>query len=284
MPMTCSAVRSSPQTSSTSALRTSAPWRKRAFDVSACFLTAPLWLPVLAVAGLAILGTSGWPIFYVSRRRVFGSRSACIWKLRVMVRNADRIANRDTVPIGGERFLNIPLNSPLYTRLGRFLERCSLTELPQIFNVLRGDMSVIGNRPLPENVVAALREAFPDAEQRFLTKSGLAGPIQLVGRDCVDDAQRLNLETAYCRICALHYSPLLDLFVLVNTVLVCLHLRRRFSIQEVEAAMRRYSKGADTTALADEPEGVASDTLAEPHLIGAETQSRLRAEPRRKIS
>lgn len=199
---------------------------------------------MLLFAGFAILLSSGWPMFYVSRRRIFRARVGRILKLRVMVRNADSIVNRGTVPITDERFLNIPLSSPLYTRVGRFLERCSLTELPQLFNVLRGDMSVIGNRPLPENVVSALREAFPDAERRFATKTGLAGPVQLVGRDRLCDAERLDLEIAYCELCERSYSPRLDLFILVNTVLVCLRLRRRFSIQEVKDAMRRYARKA----------------------------------------
>jgi lipopolysaccharide/colanic/teichoic acid biosynthesis glycosyltransferase len=221
-----------------------APRGKRAFDLVVSLLAAPVLLPILALASLAILVTSGWPILYVSRRRVFLSESARVLKLRVMVRNADRLVNRETVPIGNERFLNIPLDSPLYSRVGRFLERCSITELPQFFNVLRGHMSVIGNRPLPEGVISALRDAFPDAERRFATKAGLAGPVQLVGRDRVGDAERLELEIAYCDICARSYSPRLDLFILCNTFLVCLRLRRRLTIAEVMAAMARYSRQA----------------------------------------
>ncbi len=215
---------------------------KRAFDIALTIVAAPLWVPVLAIAASAIAVTGGFPLFYVSSRRVFRSRSARIRKLRVMVKDAERIVNRDTVPIDGERFLNIPSTSPVYTRTGRWIERCSLTELPQLFNVLRGEMSVVGNRPLPENVVAALRTSFPDAERRFDSPAGLTGPVQLVGRDKLSDADRLDLEIEYCEICRRAYSPLLDLYVLVNTVLICLHLRRRLSPAEVKAAMARFAR------------------------------------------
>lgn len=231
---------------------------KRLFDVVLTIVTAPLWVPVLTIAATVIALTSGFPVFYVSSRRVFRSRSARIRKLRVMVKDAERIVNRETVPIAGERFLNIPSTSSVYTRTGRCIERCSLTELPQFLNVLRGEMSVVGNRPLPENVVAALRASFPDAERRFDSPAGLTGPVQLVGRDQLSDAARLDLEIAYCEICRRAYSPLLDLYVLVNTVLICLHLRRRLSPAEVKGAMARFARGrlsADGDVFAGGPSG-----------------------------
>ncbi|MGE0143873.1 MAG: sugar transferase [Planctomycetota bacterium] len=218
------------------------PARKRVLDLAIVIFGAPIWAIALVLAASAIALTSGFPVLYVSSRRVARNRSARIYKLRVMVKHADRIVNRDTVPIDGARFLNIPSTSPVYTRVGRWIERCSLTELPQLFNVLRGEMSIIGNRPLPENVVAALSTSFPNVEDRFGTPAGLAGPVQLVGRDQLDDASRLELEIAYCELCRRAYSPLLDLFVLTNTVLICLRLRRRFTVEEVKALLVRLGR------------------------------------------
>lgn len=236
---------------------------KRTLDLAIVVLVAPVWTVVLVLTASAIAVTSGFPVLYVSSRRVAQNRSARIYKLRVMVKHADRIVNRDTVPIDGARFLNIPSTSPVYTKVGRWIERCSLTELPQLINVLRGEMSIIGNRPLPENVVAALKTSFPNVEERFGTPAGLAGPVQLVGRDQLDDSSRLELEIAYCELCHRAYSPWFDLLVLVNTVLICLRLRRRFTVAEVKALMlrsgqRRPSQNgmATSTAAAKGRDGV----------------------------
>jgi lipopolysaccharide/colanic/teichoic acid biosynthesis glycosyltransferase len=236
---------------------------KRTLDLAIVVLGAPVWTVVLVLTASAIAVTSGFPVLYVSSRRVARNRSARVYKLRVMVKHADRIVNRDTVPIDGERFLNIPSTSPVYTKVGRWIERCSLTELPQLFNVLRGEMSIIGNRPLPENVVAALKSTFPNVEERFGTPAGLAGPVQLVGRDQLDDNSRLELELAYCELCHRAYSPWFDLRVLANTVLICLRLRRRFTVEEVKALIlrsggRRHSQNgmATPTAAAERRDGV----------------------------
>ena len=126
-------------------------------------------------------------------RRVSTADLMRVVKFRTMVKNADKIANRDTLPVDQVRFLNIPPDSPLYTRAGRLLERCGITELPQFVHVLSGRMSIVGNRPLPDNVMDCLREEYPYADDRFLTRAGLTGPAQLVGRDALTDDERLRL-------------------------------------------------------------------------------------------
>lgn len=216
------------------------PLKKRLFDLVVCLLAAAVWIPVLVACSLANWLGAGRPVFYVSERRVFRSRSIPVLKFRTMVRNADRIANRHTVPIAGTRFLNIPPDSPLYTGVGRGLERYHLTELPQLVHVLKGQMTLVGNRPLPENVIGALREQFPWAEDRFLIEAGMTGPVQLVGRDNISDEARLTLEVDYCRACNGSYSPVLDLTIIFYTVLMALRLRDCFTVEEVRRLMRRF--------------------------------------------
>lgn len=219
------------------------PRTKRLFDLVLTLLSAPLWLPLLVAGTLAILVGSGWPPFYISTRRVYRSEAIRLMKFRAMVKNADRIADRETIPVTGQRFLNIPQDSPLYTPVGRWIERFFLTELPQVLHVLVGQMTIVGNRPLPENVIAALHVEHPDVEDRFAVRSGLMGPVQLVGREVLTDEARLKLEITYCRVCAESYSIQLDLALLMHTALVLIRALPQRSADEVEALMRRYARG-----------------------------------------
>ncbi len=219
------------------------PGRKRLFDLVVALVTAPLWLTAVGVSALAVWLREGAPVFYVSSRRVHLDRSERIVKLRAMVRDAERIANRATVKVKDTRFLNIPPDSALYTPVGRILERCHFTELPQFFHVLRGQMSVIGCRPLPENVIDCLRERYPAAEDRFLSRAGMTGPTQLVGKDNISDADRLRLEIDYAMRCMFSYSVLLDVAILAMTVFVASGLRRKgFTPAEVHKLMARFGQ------------------------------------------
>lgn len=215
---------------------------KRLFDIVVTLLASLAWIPVLIAAAVAIAILDGLPVLYVSRRRVFRDRSIRLVKFRTMRRDAERVANRSTVPEEGTRFLNIPPESPLYTPVGRVLERCCFTELPQLFHVLAGQMSLVGNRPLPEDVIAALKAEFPNVEDRFSSPSGLTGPIQLAGRERLSDAQRLRIEIAYCRAALSSYSMWLDLQILLYTVMLGARLSRPFTAAEVERFLSRFDR------------------------------------------
>jgi lipopolysaccharide/colanic/teichoic acid biosynthesis glycosyltransferase len=213
--------------------------RKRIFDTTISILSAPLWIPVLILIGLAILISEGRPIFYTSSRRVYAEDTLRLLKFRTMVRDADKVANRQSMPIvGGVRFLNIGVDSPLYTRVGRLVERCNLTELPQLLHVLKGSMSLVGNRPLPQPVVDSLLEVHPEAERRFRTPGGLCGPVQLVGRTELSDAERLYIESIYCDRVLNNYSVLLDCYIFFSVVMVGLRLKSPISVQAIERILR----------------------------------------------
>ncbi len=215
--------------------------RKRVFDLLLISITAPLWVPAVCLACLLILVLEGRPVFYISPRRVHGDRSLRLIKLRTMVRNAVRIANRKTLPIEDTCFLNIPGDSPLYTPIGRLIERFHLTELPQFVHVLSGRMSLVGNRPLPEDVIRALTQSYPWAEQRFEVRCGMTGAVQLVGRDNLSDEDRLTIETAYCRAVAQRYTMWLDLYLLMATVLISMRIVRSRSADDVILLLKRFS-------------------------------------------
>lgn len=216
--------------------------RKRFFDLVVVGTAAVVWGPALIACALAIFVLEGRPVFYVSRRRV-GREVIPLVKFRTMKRDVDRVYNRETVPVSNNvRFLNTPPDSPLYTRIGRLIERLALTEIPQVLHVLTGHMSLVGNRPLPDNVTAALREVFPSIHERLLTPAGMTGPVQLVGRLDLSDHERVMLEILYCRVAQASYSCWLDLTILWNTVLVTQGIRPALSVAEVEELLLSFVK------------------------------------------
>ncbi len=215
--------------------------KKRVFDIILALLSVVAWLPAIFTCYLAIWLTDGRPIFYVSKRRV-SHRVISMVKFRTMVRNADKLYNRDTVPISNNlRFLNTPPDSSLYTPVGRLIERFTLTEIPQILHVLMGDMSIVGNRPLPENVVTSLAELNPNVYLRFRTPSGMTGAPQLVGRESISDTDRLMLEETYCRMVFENYHWRMDLKILWYTIIISLGFKAPLSVEETRDFLLGYA-------------------------------------------
>lgn len=207
---------------------------KRAFDLFVTFTAAIAWVPALLVTALAVLLLEGRPILYRSRRVTSPGCIRRVTKFRTMIRDAEAVYNREVVPVTeGVRFLNLPPESPLYTPIGRLIERAAFTELPQLFSVIRGDMSLVGNRPLPESVMASLREAYPEVDARLATPAGMTGPIQLIGRERVTDGQRLELERTYCKVALCGNTWKLDFLILLFTVLAALRLRHPMTYGQV---------------------------------------------------
>jgi lipopolysaccharide/colanic/teichoic acid biosynthesis glycosyltransferase len=223
---------------------------KRLFDLFVTLVTSFIWLPSLAVVALLVALREGRPVFYTSPRVVGSGRLVRVTKFRTMVRSADTLYNRVTVPVtDGLRFLNMPPDSPYYTRTGRIVERLALTELPQLWLVLKGDMSLVGNRPLPANVIDSLSGVYPNVYDRLLTPAGMAGPVQLIGRERLSDGQRLALEAAYCRIALRTSTWRLDFVILLFTVLQALRLKRPMSVTDARDLMLRVSGLSEETGL-----------------------------------
>jgi len=217
--------------------------KKRIFDTAVTLIAAPFWLPVIIICAVFILLLEGRPIFYVSQRQVAAGQLRSIIKFRTMRRDADRVLNRDTVPIADTAFLNITRGSDIYTPVGRIIERFALTELPQLFHVLSGTMSLVGSRPLPTRVMDVLRATHPEADARFLTSAGLTGPVQLVGRETISDEDRLELEIQYGQLASSgEYSIWLDFTLLLYTVFVVVVPGRLLTVAQASELMRRLKK------------------------------------------
>ena len=191
---------------------------KRALDLvlSAVFLV--LAAPVLGVAMLLVRLTSRGPAIFVQQRIGFEGRKFRMYKLRTMRRGAERMQDELASCLEDRTFLKIE-DDPRVTRVGRLLRKWSIDELPQLWNVLKGDMSLVGPRPL---LLCDFRK-FPKREQlrRFSVKPGITGLWQVSGRSSLPDSERMRLDLEYVD----HWSLGRDLGILARTLPVVLSTR-----------------------------------------------------------
>jgi lipopolysaccharide/colanic/teichoic acid biosynthesis glycosyltransferase len=178
---------------------------RRAFDVAVAGAALVLTSPVLLLAVVAIrLETPGHPI-YRQRRVGKDGREFDVLKLRTMVAGAEAMGSGLAVSEGDARI----------TRVGALLRRTSLDELPQLVNVLRGDMAIIGPRPTVPVQVAQYTER---QRGRLAVLPGLTGWAQVHGRTALPWDERIELDLWYIE----HRSPRLDLRILLRTVAIVL--------------------------------------------------------------
>ena len=189
-------------------------WRasaKRAFYVVGAGLGLLALSPVLALAALAVKLDSAGPVFYGQTRVGRGNRPFRIWKFRTMVANADELRDELAALNQADGPLYKIDEDPRITRVGRFLRRTSIDELPQLWNVLRNEMSLVGPRPgLPAEAVhwdAELRE-------RLRVKPGITGMWQVHGRSNASFDEYARLDLYYVH----NWSLLVDIAILARTV------------------------------------------------------------------
>jgi lipopolysaccharide/colanic/teichoic acid biosynthesis glycosyltransferase len=185
---------------------------KRGFDLVAASVLLVLSLPILLVAVAAIKLTSPGPIFFRQLRAGRGGRPFRMYKLRTMVASADD--DKDLF----RHFNELPTgpcfkmkNDPRVTCVGRWLRRASIDELPQLVNVLAGDMSFVGPRPLPLDEV---RRDTPDQLLRLSVKPGLTCLWQISGRTEIPYEEWLALDVWYVR----NRTFVLDLQITLKTI------------------------------------------------------------------
>lgn len=190
-------------------------WAKRLLDLALTMAGGILCLPLFAAIAFWIKWDSPGPVFFCQRRIGFGSRPFRAWKFRSMIWNADRVLREHLAKdprLREEWELDHKLrNDPRLTRAGRFLRRTSLDELPQLWNVLKGEMSLVGPRPIVEDEVSRYGDSF-----NLYTKvqSGLTGLWQVSGRNDTSYEERVRLDTYYVR----NWSVWLDLCILFRTI------------------------------------------------------------------
>jgi len=192
---------------------------KRVFDVLISLSLIIALLPVFLVIALLIRLESRGPIFYCANRAGKGFRIFKFYKFRSMKVGADALISelsasnqyRDSKE-NGPKFFKIE-KDPRVTRIGSFLRNSSLDELPQLFNVLKGDMSLVGNRPLPLYEAATLTSN--EYVERFMAPAGITGLWQIKKRGKSDMSvdERMELDIAYARKRSFGY----DMWIMINT-------------------------------------------------------------------
>ena len=184
---------------------------KRVFDLVGSVLGLILLAPLLALISLAIKLTSRGPVLYRSPRPGIGGRIFQCLKFRTMIEGAEHLQD-ELEPhneVGGAIFKI--RDDPRVTAVGRFLRRWSLDELPQLLNVLRGEMSLVGPRPLPQRDYDRLEDWH---RKRNLVLPGITGLWQVSGRAELDFDELVRLDFLYLE----HWSVFLDLSIILKTI------------------------------------------------------------------
>lgn len=188
---------------------------KRAMDLLIALPALLLLAPLLGLVALGIRASLGSPILYKQRRVGFAGRSFLCYKFRTMVVDADEVLRRhlESHPQAAREWLETQKlkDDPRVTPLGNLLRKSSIDELPQLFNVLRGDMSCIGPRPV---VPGELERYQAYAHEYMAARPGLTGLWQVNGRNRLSYRNRVALDRVYVRRCSLR----LDLMILLRTI------------------------------------------------------------------
>jgi exopolysaccharide biosynthesis polyprenyl glycosylphosphotransferase len=198
-------------------------WMKRIFDVVSSFLILIFISPLLLIIAIAVKQTSAGPIFYRQYRVGLKGRRFQIWKFRTMVENANELQQQleDQNEVKGGVLFKIK-EDPRITKIGKFLRHYSLDELPQLINVLQGQMSLVGPRPLAvRDYELSIQNVEQFSRNRFLRYEvlpGITGLWQVKGRTSTDSDEIFYWDMVYI----LQWSLDLDLKILFQTIKVVL--------------------------------------------------------------
>ncbi len=195
---------------------------KRGLDTFIAFAAMVILSPVLAAIGITIRLSSKGPAIFKQERAGKNGKPFVFYKFRTMKLEVDPFG--PSPKSGQDRRL---------TKVGKFLRECSLDELPQLFNVLKGDMSIVGPRPLYLSQIPEWNER---QKKRLLVKPGLTGLAQIQGRGEITREEKLELDVKYVESAGL----LTDIRIMLATIT---HVFRRKSIYEKRYSKTEYTRG-----------------------------------------
>ena len=184
---------------------------KRSFDMVFAITILVVLSPVFLIISMAVLISSGWPIFYSQKRIGLNGRSFKFYKFRSMIKDADKkLAEVANVHGSSHVLFKNPVD-PRITPIGRILRKYSLDELPQFLNVINNSMSVVGPRPALPSEVNVYSSIY---ERRLIAKPGITGPWQISGRSDLDLRTSVALDLNYL----INWSFTRDLWIIIATV------------------------------------------------------------------
>ena len=184
---------------------------KRIFDMAVVLLSSPFWVPVLLLVGVLVwIDSPGAPVMFFQYRTGRNGKRFKMYKFRSMVPNAEELKQK-YMHLNELQWPDFKItNDPRVTRVGRILRKTSLDELPQLLNILKGDMSLVG--PRPTSFAADTYKLWQT--ERLDVDPGLTGLWQVFGRGELEFDDRLRLDIAYIE----KRSILLDIYILLLTV------------------------------------------------------------------
>lgn len=192
---------------------------KRFMDLSIIFITAPIWIISFGLIAMMILINSRGSVFYRQKRIGRNGKEIMVWKFRTMVKNADQkledyLAKHADLREEWNASQKIK-NDPRVTGVGKFLRRFSMDELPQIINVINGEMSLVGPRPIVEEEIDFYKAHFHLYKK---VKPGMTGLWQISGRNDTTYQERVEFDEYYVR----NWSAWVDIYILAVTIKVVL--------------------------------------------------------------
>jgi len=177
---------------------------KRMFDIAVSFFGLIFISPIFIIVAVLIKLTSNGPVFYKQERITKGNKSFMLFKFRTMLADAEET----TGPILSEE------NDPRVTPIGRILRKTRIDELPQLINVLRGEMSLVGPRPERPFFVEQFIHDIPEYSHRFSVNAGITGYAQVLGNYSTSPEDKLRYDLMYIR----NYSLILDIKLILQTI------------------------------------------------------------------
>jgi len=202
---------------------------KRIFDITACLLALPFLLPLFAVITISIKLNSPGPVFYRGLRTGLGGRPFRIFKFRTMVVDAEKIGGPSTA-----------LNDPRLTRIGKFLRKYKIDELPQLINILKGEMAFVGPRPQvekytklyndEEQIILSVRPGLTDyASIKFINLDQILGDVSVDEKYLKEiEPEKNKLRMKYAK----EHSFWIDIKIILMTLMQMLKIQTLWNIKD----------------------------------------------------